>query len=110
MSFPPQRPSQPQMPPLEIPQELVVEYVNLVRISHSPSELVFDIAQLLPGSSPAIVQSRIVMSPLSAKLFQRALAENLSKYETSFGEISVPGNSSLANHLFHNPNPPEDKS
>ena len=110
MSFPPQRPSQPQMPPLEIPQELVVEYVNLVRISHSPSELVFDFAQLLPGSSPAIVQSRIVMSPLSAKLFQRALAENLAKYETSFGEISVPGNSSLANHLFHNPNPPEDKS
>jgi hypothetical protein len=110
MSFPPQRPSQPQMPPLEIPQELVVEYVNLVRISHSPSELVFDFAQLLPGSSPAIVQSRIVMSPLSAKLFQRALTENLAKYETSFGEISVPGNSSLADHLFHNPNPPEDKS
>ena len=110
MSFPPQRPSQPQMPPLEIPQELVVEYVNLVRISHSPSELVFDFAQLLPGSSPAIVQSRIVMSPLSAKLFQRALAENLAKYETSFGEISIPGGGTLADHLFHPPNPPEDKS
>jgi hypothetical protein len=110
MSFPPQRPSQPQMPPLEIPKELVVEYVNLVRISHSPSELVFDFAQLLPGSSPAIVQSRIVMSPLSAKLFQRALAENLGKYESAFGEISVPGNTTLADHLFHNPNPPEDKS
>ena len=87
MINPPQRPSQSQMPPLEIPPELVVEYVNLVRISHSPSELVFDFAQLLPGSSPARVQSRIVMSPLGAKLFQRALAENLAKYESAFGEI-----------------------
>ncbi|MEJ2600031.1 MAG: DUF3467 domain-containing protein [Anaerolineales bacterium] len=110
MSFPPQRPSPSQMPPLEIPSELDVEYVNLVRISHSPSELVFDFAQLLPGSSPARVQSRIVMSPLSAKLFYRALAENLKKYESTFGEIPVPGNSTLADHLFHHPNPPEDKS
>jgi hypothetical protein len=106
----PQRPSQPQMPPLEIPPELAVEYVNLVRISHSPSELVFDFAQMLPGSSPAQVQSRIVMSPLGAKLFQRALAENLAKYESAFGEISVPGGGTLADHLFHPPNPPEDKS
>lgn len=110
MINPSQRPSQPQMPPLEIPPELVVEYVNLVRISHSPSELVFDFAQLLPGSSPARVQSRIVMSPLGAKLFQRALAENLAKYESAFGEISVPGGSTLADHLFHPPNSPEDKS
>jgi hypothetical protein len=106
----PQRPSQPQMPPLEIPADLAVEYVNLVRISHSPSEIVFDFAQLLPGSTPAQVQSRIVMSPLGAKLFQRALAENLAKYESAFGEISVPGGSTLADHLFHPPNPPEDKS
>lgn len=110
MSFPPQRPSQSQMPPLEIPPELEVEYVNLVRISHSPSELVFDFAQLLPGSSPARVQSRIVMSPLSAKLFYRALAENLKKFESTFGEIPVPGDTTLADNLFHNPHPPEDKS
>jgi hypothetical protein len=98
------------MPPLEIPPELAVEYVNLVRISHSPSELVFDFARMLPGSSPARVQSRIVMSPLGAKLFQRALSENLAKYESTFGEISVPGGGTLADHLFHPPNPPEDKS
>jgi hypothetical protein len=110
MFTPPQRSSQPQMPPLEIPSEMVVEYVNLVRISHSPSELVFDFAQLLPGSSPARVQSRIVMSPLGAKLFQRALTENLAKYESAFGEIQVPGGSTLADHLFHPPGPPEDKS
>jgi len=101
------RPQQGQFPPLEIPPDLEVEYINLVRISHTPSELVFDFARLLPGSTPGRVQSRIVMSPLGAKLFFRALAANLSKYETAFGEIHIPGSSSLAEHLFRPNNPPE---
>lgn len=106
MAASPPRPSPHQLPPLEVPANLEVEYVNLVRIAHSPSELVFDFAHLLPGSSPAQVRSRIVMSPLGAKLFYRALAENLAKYEASFGEISVPGTSSLADYLFR-PSPPD---
>ncbi len=107
MSDTPPRPQQHQLPPLEVPPDLEVEYVNLVRIAHSPSELVFDFAHLLPGSQPAKVRSRIVMSPLGAKLFYRALAENLAKYEASFGEINVPGASSLADYLFRPPSPPE---
>ena len=54
------------------------------------------------------VSSRIVMSPLGAKLLYRALAENLAKYEAAFGEIKVPGSGSLAEHLFRPPNPPEN--
>ena len=107
MSATPPRSSQPQLPPLEIPPDLEVEYVNLVRIAHSPSELVFDFAHLLPGTTPAHVQSRIVMSPLGAKLFYRALAENLAKYEAAFGEIKVPGGGSLADHLFRSPGSPD---
>lgn len=105
------RPQQAQFPPLEIPSDLEVEYVNLVRISHTPSELVFDFARLLPGSLPGKVKSRIVMSPLGAKLFFRALTENLSKYEAAFGEIKLPGSSSLAEHLFrpNNPSEPPDE-
>jgi hypothetical protein len=104
-SNPPQ--AQPaQMPPMEIPDGLQIEYVNLVRIAHSPSELVFDFAQLLPGSPPAKVTSRIVMSPLGAKLLYRALGENLSKYEASFGEITMPGGSPLADYLFRPPDRP----
>jgi hypothetical protein len=95
-----------QLPPLEIPADLPVEYVNLVRIAHSISELVFDFAHILPGPSPAQVTSRIVMSPLSAKLFQRALSENLAKYEAAFGEIKAPGDTGLADHLFRQQNPP----
>jgi hypothetical protein len=106
MSATPARPPALQLPPLEVPDNLEVEYVNVVRIAHSPSELVFDFAHLLPGMSPAMVRSRIVMSPLGAKLFFRALAENLSKYETAFGEIHIPGDATLADNLFHPPQSP----
>jgi hypothetical protein len=93
-----------KLPPLEIPEDLQPLYANLVRITHSPSELVYDFARMLPGGSPAEVQARILMSPLSAKLFHRALGENLSKYEANFGEIKIPGGtSSLAEHLFRPP-------
>lgn len=108
MSSNPQRSQAPPFPPLEVPVDLQIEYVNLVRIAHSPSEMVFDFAHLLPGTTPAKVQSRIVMSPLGAKLFYRALADNLSKYEASYGEIVVPGGSNLAEQLFRPSSPPED--
>jgi hypothetical protein len=97
------RPNAPSTPPLELPANLEIEYVNLVRIAHSPSELIFDFAQMLPASGPARITSRIVMSPLGAKLFQRALADNLAKYESAFGEIKIPGDASLADHLFRPP-------
>lgn len=109
MSTPAQnRPPAPQPPTLEIPPDLHTEYANVVRIAHSPSELVFDFAHYLPGVTPARVCTRVVMSPLGAKLLQRALAENLSRYEAAFGEIKVPGESSLADFLFHPPAPPKE--
>lgn len=104
---PPQNPI-PSFPPLEFPNNLEIEYVNLVRIAHSASEMVFDFAHLFPGNQNARVQSRIIMSPLGAKLFYRALGENLSRFEAAFGEIKVPGGSSLAEQLFR-PNPQPDK-
>jgi hypothetical protein len=105
---PPNRPTPPAPPALEIPHDLRTEYANVVRIAHSPSELVFDFAHLLPGVSPARVCTRVVMSPLGAKLLQRALAENLSRYEAAFGEIKIPGENSLADTLFHPPTPPKE--
>lgn len=94
-------------PTMEMPPNLPVEYVNLVRIAHSPSELVFDFAHLLPGTGSARISSRIIMSPIGAKLFHRALTENLARYEAAFGEIHLPGSSSLADDLFHPQNPDE---
>lgn len=102
------RPSAPPTPPMEVPSDLEAIYINFVRIAHSPSELVFDFAHLLPGVTPAKVRTRIIMSPLGAKLFYRALGDNLNRYETAFGEIAVPGGKSLAEHLFRNPNPSDE--
>jgi hypothetical protein len=48
------------------------------------------------------------MAPLGAKLFFRALAENLSKFETAFGEISIPSSATLADQLFRPPQSPEN--
>lgn len=106
MASVPENKPNPKMPPLEAPEGLEVEYVNLVRIAHSPAEIVFDLAQLLPGSGKATIQSRVVMSPVGAKLLYRALTDNLSKYEASFGEIRVPGGISLADSLFRPPEKP----
>ncbi len=109
MANTPPHPSGSQIPVMEVPPDLPIEYVNLVRIAHSPSELVFDFAHLLPGSGPAKVTARLVMSPLGAKLFHRALTENLARYEAAFGAIPIPGDPTLVDDLFrpHPPNPPD---
>lgn len=91
-------PARPQTT-LEVPADLQPVYANLVRIAHSPADLVLDFAHLLPGETRARIGARILMSPLSAKLLHRALGENLARYEAAFGEISMP-TSSLADHLF----------
>ena len=104
-------PSKPQVPPvspvLEIPPGMDTVYANLARISHSPSDIVLDFAHLLPAATKAVVKARVVMSPLSAKLLLRALTENLARYEAAFGDINVPANTSLAEHLFRPHTPPE---
>ena len=92
---------------LETPPGLEAVYANLARISHSPADIVMDFAHALPGEAKAVIKSRLLMSPLSAKLFYRALGENLARYEAAFGEIAVPVNSSLAEHLFRPHQPPE---
>jgi len=90
-----------------MPADMEAIYSNLVRISHSPAELVFDFARQLPGQAMAKVVSRLLMSPVGAKLFYRALGENLARYEAAFGEIPLPGDSPLVNNLFHPHHPPD---
>lgn len=94
---------------MEMHQDLEPVYSNLARISHSPADFVIDFAQALPGELTASIRARVLMSPLSAKLLLRALAENISRYEANLGEITVPTN--LAENLFrpfHPPEPPKE--
>jgi hypothetical protein len=95
------------MPPMEMPDNLEPLYSNLARITHTPSEIVLDFSRMLPAEAKFKVLSRIVMSPLSAKLLLRALAENLSRYEAAFGEVQLPGETGLAGDLFNNVHPPK---
>ena len=104
-------PAQPTGPQIHIPDGIRPAYINLARISHSPADIVIDFAQILPGETIAEIQSRVVMTPLSAKLLMHALTENIARYESAFGEIKVPGNTSLAENLFrpfHPPEPPKE--
>ncbi len=97
----------PAAPTMDIPEGLDTVYANLARIAHSPADIVIDFAHLLPNESNAKVRARVLMTPLSAKLLYRALGENLARYEAAFGEIKIPGNSSLAEHLFRPTQPPD---
>lgn len=92
-------------PHLEMRSDLEAVYSNLARISHSPADFVIDFAQALPGELKASIRARVLMSPLSAKLLLRALAENVARYEASLGEITVPTN--LADNLFRPFQPPD---
>lgn len=105
------KPNQPAGPKINIPDGMEPAYTNLARISHSPADIVIEFAHMLPGESTATIRSRVVMSPLSAKLFLRALTENMGRYEAAFGEINVPVNNTLAENLFrpyHPPEPPKE--
>jgi hypothetical protein len=66
-------------------------YSNLCVITHSQSEFVLDFIRVMPGMPKAKVQSRIILTPQHAKRLQRALAENISRFENQHGDISEAG-------------------
>ena len=63
-------------------------YSNLAIIAHSPTEFVVDFIKLMPASPKAKVKSRIILTPQNAKRLFKALAENISKYESTHGPIT----------------------
>ena len=97
------------IPNFDLPDDLEPKYVNFARISHTASEFILDFSLLLPGVKQPKVDARVVMAPTAAKLFLRAITENLSRYEAKFGEINIPTSHSLADDLFRPNNPPEEK-
>jgi len=91
---------------MEVPPGMQPDYANMARISHTPAELLFEFGQMLPGQANVAVVARLIMSPVGAKLFFRALGDNLARYEASFGEINLPQDNSLADELFRPPGAP----
>ena len=70
-------------------------YSNLAIITHSPTEFILDFVSMMPGTPKAKVKSRIVMTPQHAKRLYKALADNLSKYESNFGPIKEVTNETI---------------
>ncbi len=64
-------------------------YANLAMIAHSNSEFVVDFIRMMPGVPKAKVKSRIILTPEHAKRLMQALADNVTKYESQFGEIKI---------------------
>ncbi len=64
-------------------------YSNLAIITHSPAEFIIDFTRVVPGAPKAKVHSRIITTPQHAKMFLKALEDNVRKFESKFGEIKL---------------------
>ncbi len=65
------------------------EYSNFVKIQHSAIDFRLDFAKIVPEDNTIYVHTRLFMSPIHAKLFAKALEDNIEKYEKSFGVIQL---------------------
>lgn len=90
---------------ISVPDDLPTQYVNMSYITHTPQEFILDFASILPGIKQPKINTRLVFSPLGAKLLIQALNENLRRYESNFGEIKIPRGHSLADQLFRTADP-----
>lgn len=83
---------------IELSEEIAEgTYSNLAIITHSNSEFVLDFIRMMPGVPKAKVKSRIVLTPQHAKRLMGALNDNLTRYESNFGEIKETGNENEIN-------------
>lgn len=62
-------------------------YANFLTVMHSDSEFILDFGFFVPNKQAIKILSRIIAHPKHAKNFMIALAENIRKYESHFGEI-----------------------
>lgn len=91
---------------VHLPKDLEPTYVNFALITNSASEIVIDLAQVMPQIPQARIRSRVVMTALNAKLLLRALGEHIDRYEAQYGEIQIPEGPNLAEQLFRSAPPP----
>ena len=66
------------------------DYVNFAVVTHSLAEFILDFIKVLPGVPKSKVKSRIIISPVHAKTFSKALQDNIEKFEKKYGEIKTP--------------------
>lgn len=74
------------------------KYSNLALIAHTPNDFLIDFIFAAPGIPQAPVVSRVIMTPENAKKLMLALSDNIKKFETQFGEITLHNNMGPANN------------
>jgi hypothetical protein len=65
-------------------------YSNFAKIAHTAEEVVLDFLYVNFDPPFGKLRARVLLSPAHAKRLLGALAENLKKYEASFGPIPTP--------------------
>lgn len=89
---------------IEIPEDIAEgTYSNLAIISHSNSEFVVDFVRLVPNVPKAKVKSRVILTPVHAKKLLQALADNVNKFESQFGEIDANKGGNVPPFNFNTP-------
>ena len=82
-----QNPNQPLN--IEISEEIAEgSYANLAIITHSNAEFVVEFVNVMPGTPKSKVKSRVILTPMHAKRFMKALVENIERYEEANGMIA----------------------
>ena len=82
-----QNPNQPLN--IEISEEIAEgSYANLAIITHSNAVFVVDFVNVMPGTPKSKVKSRVILTPMHAKRFMKALVENIERYEEANGMIA----------------------
>src|SRR5438552_12043738 len=77
---------------IELPENVAEgTYSNLAIITHSNTEFVIDFIRIMPGVPQAKVKARVLLTPQHAKRLQKALSDNISKFEAAHGKIDEGG-------------------
>ncbi len=64
------------------------QYINYFQIGHNAFEFVLEFGRIAPGQDVAAIRSRLVTSPVSAKLLSTMLSDSVGRYEASYGAIA----------------------
>ena len=67
--------------------KLLGQYSNLAMIHHTAEEFTLNFIYVFPNVPQGKLVSSMIVSPGHAKRLLRALAENISRYETQFGPV-----------------------
>ncbi|MFZ0633889.1 MAG: DUF3467 domain-containing protein [Candidatus Acidiferrales bacterium] len=68
-------------------KELLGQYSNLVMIHHNAEEFTLNFVYVFPNVPHGKLVASLILSPAHARRLQRALLENVARYEAQFGPI-----------------------